>query len=501
MQQVKSSIGTGVLEGMRLAQREWALTPLARRVRLIGRLRRTLASGARDLAETVPVTLPGSLRRTVADTLAAEVLPLIEACRFLEREAESILRSRNLGAQGLPAWLAGFTSGIDSQVERAPWGIVLILAAGNYPLLLAGVQALQALVAGNAVLWKPAHGAQTAAFALRTLLLESGLNPELLILLDADVEAAQEAIAGGVDHVILTGSAATGKAVLRQLAETLTPATMELSGCDAVFVLPGADFLRTIQALGFGLRFNGSFTCMAPRRVFLVGLSKPQTVEFEARLAAALADLAPVPVSAKTYHLLRDMIEDARIQGADVLLNGVEEELSLHPQAGVTLITRAAPSLLSMQTDIFAPVLSVMRTTDAEEALASNAACPYALTAAIFGPEREARRLASRLRVGNILINDLIVPTVDPRIPFGGRGQSGFGVTRGAEGLLAMTTPRTVQVRTGLKLPGRSPRAYEPTGEGHIEFFAGLAEMLHGGGLRARLRGLKRLIGAAGNLR
>ena len=91
------------------------------------------------------------------------------------------------------------------------------------------------------------------------------------------------------------------------------------------------------------------------------------------------------------------------------------------------------PAMLAMRGDIFAPVLSLMRTSDLGEALAANGACPYALTAAIFGPEAEARRLAGRLRVGNVLINDIVIPTVDPRVAFGGRGRSGFGVTRGAE--------------------------------------------------------------------
>jgi len=163
---------------------------------------------------------------------------------------------------------------------------------------------------------------------------------------------------------------------------------------------------------------------------------------------------------------------------------------------GVTLISRAAPSMLAMQVDIFAPVLSVMRTADVGEALAANAACPFALTAAVFGPEGDARGLAGKLRVGNVLVNDLVIPTVDPRIPFGGRGRSGFGVTRGAEGLLAMTAPRTIQVQRS-----RSKRPYEPTGDAHVELFAGLVGMLHGSGFGKRLDGLKRLVSAARKLR
>jgi aldehyde dehydrogenase (NAD+) len=279
--------------------------------------------------------------------------------------------------------------------------------------------------------------------------------------------------------------------VLHQLAETLTPATMELSGCDAVFVLPGAEIARVVQALAFGLRFNGSFTCMAPRRVFLVGL--PEEDGFEASLVQQLKVLAPVPLPPKTYALLGELLEDARRQGADVLLDGVRTGTN---SVGMTVIANAIPSLRSMQTDVFAPVLSIMRVADVDEALAANAACAYALTASIFGPEKPARTFAAKLRVGNVLINDLIVPTADPRIPFGGRVKSGFGVTRGAEGLLAMTSPRVIQVQRS-----KSRRAYEPAGAGHSALFAGLTEMLHGGGLRARWRGLVRMVRAGRSLR
>jgi acyl-CoA reductase-like NAD-dependent aldehyde dehydrogenase len=479
------------LDGVALAQRQWAATPLDQRLAVVRRLRHRMAAGAKELAETIPTELPGALHRTVADSLGAEVLPVMAACRFLEREAAGILRTRRLSSDGRPVWVAG----VEAEVERVPWGTVLLVGAANYPLLLAGVQTLQALAAGNAVLWKPAPGTETVAFALRLLLLESGLPAELLTVLDARVESATQALAAGVDYVVLTGSAETGKAVLRQLAETLKPSAMELSGCDAVFVLPGADLEHTVQALTFGLRFNGSFTCMAPRRVFLSGLPAAQESDFLTRLQSALSSLAPVSVSEKTQSLLCGLIEDARTHGAEIALDGTNQKSDV-AGAGATLILRATPALLAMQTDIFAPFVSVMHTSNVDEALAAGAACPYALTASIFGPEIPARSLAAKLRVGNVLINDVVVPTVDPRIAFGGRGRSGFGVTRGAEGLLAMTTPRTVQSQ---RLPLK--RAYDPTGEDHIDLFTGLGQMLYGGSLRTRWAGLLRMMGAAWKLK
>jgi aldehyde dehydrogenase (NAD+) len=475
------------LDSMRLAQRRWARVSVARRLRLVRGLRHRIAAGSADLAATVPSTLPGALHRTTADTLASEILPLLEACRFLERDAEAILRTRYVGHEGRSLLLGSVTA----RVEREPWGIVLIIAPANYPLLLAGVQALQALVAGNAVLWKPAPGTETCAFALKTLLVESGLDADLVTVLPSGIESAESAIAAGVDHVVLTGSAQTGRAVLHQLAETLTPATMELSGCDAAFLLPGADYNHAIRALAFGQRFNGSATCMAPRRVFLVGLTASDAIPFEAGLAAALGAIAPIPLSPATMQRLSEILADARDQQAEVVLDGLAAptpEDCCRP----TLITRATPALRSMQADIFAPVLSVMSAANAEEALAAYAACPYALTVSVFGPERAASRFAQQIKAGNIVINDLIIPTADPRIPFGGRGRSGFGVTRGAEGLLAMTTPRTIQTQRAAVR-----RSYDPTAEDFTPMFSGLAEALHGSGFARRCAGLAAAVRSA----
>ncbi|MFC5860909.1 aldehyde dehydrogenase family protein [Acidicapsa dinghuensis] len=473
------------LDSMRLAQRQWASVPVARRVKIVRSLRHLIAADATTVAETVPLSLPGSLHRTVADTLVSEVLPLLETCRFLEREAESILRTRHVGDDGRPVLLGRVTA----EVQRAPWGIVLILAPANYPLLLAGVQTLQALVAGNAVLWKPAPDTETCAFALKTLFAESGLDAELLTILPSDIASAEAAFASGVDHVILTGSAQTGRAVLHQLAETLTPSTMELSGCDAAFILPGADLDHAVRALAFGLRFNGSATCMAPRRIFLVDLSQPEAARFESSLAAALAEIGPVALPPAIEKQLRAMLDDAGEQTAEIMLDGLAEansKASSNPEVGcrATLITRATPALRSMQEEIFAPILSVMRAASSEEALAAYAACPYALTASVFGSEREARRFAHQIRAGNIVINDLIVPTADPRIPFGGRGQSGFGVTRGTEGLFAMTTPCAIQSQKKVM-----PKVYESTSSRHVPLFAGLALVIHGSGFKQKWKG------------
>lgn len=392
------------------AQAEWADRPLRERLRVIRALRHRIAANARELARAAGGGRPEP------EVLSAEVVPLAEACRFLEREAPRLLAPHRLGAGGRPAWLAG----VEAEVRREPLGLVLVIAPANNLLFLPGVQTAQALAAGNAVLWKPGRGGRAAARAFADLAAEAGLPAELLTILGENPEAAQEAITAGVDKVLLTGSSDTGRAVLADLARRLTPATAELSGCDALFVLPGADLDRVARAVRFGLTLNGGATCIAPRRIF-------------------------VP------HALAPALEE---------------------------------KMRRLDKDLFAPMVSLVRVAGPEEALKAVAASPYALGASVFGPEVEAVAFAGRVRAGSVVVNDLIVPTADPRLPFGGRGESGFGVTRGAEGLLELTVVKTVSVRRGRRLP----HLEEPHPR-DAELFLAYLTLAHAGGLRARLRG------------
>jgi delta 1-pyrroline-5-carboxylate dehydrogenase len=93
----------------------------------------------------------------------------------------------------------------------------------------------------------------------------------------------------------------------------------------------------------------------------------------------------------------------------------------------------------------------------------------------VFGPPGAAQAMARRVRAGSVCVNDLIVPTADPRLPFGGRGRSGFGSTRGAEGLLAMTVVKTVSERRGRLRPHLAPATANDAA-----LFAGMTALLHG---------------------
>jgi acyl-CoA reductase-like NAD-dependent aldehyde dehydrogenase len=434
----------------RKTQAGWSARSLQCRLKILKKLRLQIAADPCKLANTVD-------RENLAETLAAEVLPLLDACRFLETEAARILQEKKVGQRGRPMWLWG-----NSVVLRPePLGVVLIIGPSNYPLMLPGIQLLQAIAAGNAVLIKPAANGSRTIQALISMTASAGLPEGLIQVLPECSEAATEAIRDGVDKVFLTGSASTGRMVSRELAESTTPSVMELSGCDAVFVLDDADLNLVCDCLLFGLTLNNSQTCMAPRRVFANNQQADEILRrLKERLATRILQSDRQRASSKrALSFAATKIREAISSGAELvcgsLANTSPEELS-----GVAILDHVTSDISLTHSDIFAPVLSFVRVESAEQALQENSKCPYALSATVFGSPSRCQQFARLVPAGCIVINDMIVPTADPRVPFGGRGMSGHGMTRGEAGLLEMTQLKAiVATRRWFKPHLQSPTA------------------------------------------
>ena len=391
-------------KAVRAAQRTWGARPVRERLVWLRRLRALISENARRLAEASA----HARNRPIAEVLTAEVLPLLEACRFLETKRAKTIGRAPPGGKHRPLWLAH----IRTEIHREALGLVLVIGPSNYPLFLPGVQLIQALVAGNAVLLKPGIGGTAAARALIQLTEEAGLNPQLVTLLAESVQTVHAALALRPDKVVLTGSAETGENLLGQLAPHLIPSVMELSGSDSVIVRADADLELATKALVFGLRLNAGRTCMAPKRVFV---HASVATELEGRLAQALPG-EPLP--------------------------------------------------------------SIMAVANDAEALEGANASPFGLGASVFTADRErGEQLAKAINAGVVTINDLIVPTADPRIPFGGRGRSGFGVTRGGEGLLEFTNLKVITLTRGKLRP-----AFEPGRRSDDALFESYALAAHGRG-------------------
>lgn len=392
---------------------------------LLKEFRHRLSRERDVLLESLAELRPNSSR---GELLSSELIPLLDACKFLEVEVPKILAPQKLGKRGQPAWLWG----VETIIYREPLGRVLILAPGNYPLFLPIVQALQAWAAGNEVWLKSAPGSLALHQRVREIFLASGGSEAQFKLLGEEVGQFDQALAQ-VQKIVLVGSAETGRTVLSKAGKALVPVIAELSGWDAVFVHPEADMKVVAQSIAFGLNLNNGRTCVAPRRIFLRG--RPDLFEQHYQEAVALRPTAAL-----------SEIESREVEMAEK--NGARY-LSGAPAQGPGVLSRVSSQHRLLREDLFGAlaVLCVVETD--EEALSIAKECPYALGASLFGPEDWAQELAHKVPAQVVSINDTIVPTADPRVPFGGSGTSGYGRMRGAEGLLEMTQTRSVSVRRG----------------------------------------------------
>jgi acyl-CoA reductase-like NAD-dependent aldehyde dehydrogenase len=393
-------------------------------------------------------------------------------------------------------------------IHHRPWGVVGIIGTWNYPIYLNVGQIAQALVAGNAVLWKPSENVPRTSELTLALFRDAGFPPGVLQVLPATRDAGPQLAETDVDHIVFTGSDVVGRKLAARLGERLIPSTLELSGCDAMFVLPDADITMAARAAWFGLTINRGQTCIAVRRIFV------QREKLDA-FAGALGPLVranPLGLVLWSQKAQAErLIEDATKRGAVALpfpLAGASELLGATKDAdppakgeGESKTSAMRPIfLLNVPPDAalcheacFAPLAAIIPFDKVEEALTMAKQSPFGLAASIFTADiAKAKELAGQIPAGHVTINDVLAPTGHPATPFGGRGASGWGVTQGTEGLLAMTTPQAVTVHKGTFRPHFDEAAKpDPATE---TILRGLLRWTHARGLRTKLKGLWQMV-------
>jgi acyl-CoA reductase-like NAD-dependent aldehyde dehydrogenase len=466
----------------RLAQRAWADLSLYQRLKPIRRLRHLFAAHGDRLARTATQ----DIGRNPAEVLATDVLPSADAFRFLERRARAVLRERTVAGTYRPWWLMGEREA----VHRRPHGVVGVIGTWNYPVLLNAVPIAQALVAGNGVVWKPSELAVVGGEFLHRLFLDAGFPSDLFVRLPATREAGPQLAEADVDHVLFTGSADVGRKLAARLGERLISSTLELSGCDAALVLADADVALAAKAVWFGATLNVGQTCLAVRRAFVHRSRYDDFVTALRKLAAGTRPEPLVLISQATQaeRLIREAVAGGAKLLADSELPTADDD---PPRFRPTLVIDANPTAALCTEASFAPVAGVVPFDNESDLPNLVDASPYGLAASIFTVDAaHAEELAARLRVGSVIVNDVVVGTAHPALPFGGVRRSGWGVTRGEEGLLAMTVPQVVSVRTGKFRPH-----FDGTATGGVaEMMAGLLLRDHAESRRDRWTGFRRMV-------
>ncbi len=469
----------------RQAQADWAQQPVWQRLRLIRRLREILV----DWREMLCAAAAADVGRLPVEVLGNELLPIAAALRFLERRAQTVLRPRRVPRRDRPLWLWGCRE----TVYRRPWGVIGIIGTWNYPLFLNIVPLAQALTAGNAVLWKPSEQTPQCAAVVKRWLEQAGVPDGLVQTLPATREAGPLLAEADIDCLLFTGSEAVGRRLAARLGERLIPSILELSGCDPMWVMADAELELAARAAWFALTLNRGQTCIAVRRILV---QRPVWEVFVERLRKMAAAATPVRLQTPAQAAqARRWVAEAVQAGAEAVpplshASGQEDPYCFRP----TLLLRPPLECGLVRESCFAPLAAVYPFDTVADGLELVRRSPFGLAASIFTANAVAvSGAAAAMAVGYVTINDVIAPTAHPATPFGGRGASGWGVTQGAEGLLALTVPQTVSVRRGRFRPHYPPvtAATEPALHDLLE---GLLRAGHASGWRERLAGLRQLL-------
>jgi acyl-CoA reductase-like NAD-dependent aldehyde dehydrogenase len=445
---------------------------LRARIRWLRRFRKAVSREREALCGLIEA----DMGKPAVDAMVQDIVPLLSACVWLERNAGRVLRERRVG------WGGVWSLGQSHRVRRVPLGTVGIIATWNYPVQLLGVQLAQALVAGNRVVVKPSENAPRTQRRLLELANEASRADGSAIAGLSWTDASREAGARTLrehrfDHMAFTGSTGVGRSIAEWAAGTLTATTLELSGNDSAFVLDDADAALASRSIWAGITMNAGQTCMAPHRALVMRGVYDAFLRHLSALAASAKPVAMVNAAAaeRAWEVARSSVGTPGRAARS--LSGV-----LEPARGrfftPAAIVDCGGDEPAVAGEHFGPLLAVVPVDSIEHALRIHRACRQHLSVSVYSRDtRAAKALAERLGAGIVTINDTVFPSGHPGIAVSGHGESGWGASRGAEGLLAMT--RAVHISVTSRWV-RTP--VEPMTAKMGKAISGLVGWLYGGG-------------------
>lgn len=394
--------------------------------------------------------------RPAAETRLLELLPLYDQIGHARRHLGRWMRRRRVAGSPF-LWPAR------AFWEHQPLGVVGVIGAWNYPVLLTLGPAVDAIAAGNRVVLKPSELAPRTAEALAAL-VASAFPPERVAVVTGGVEVARAFSALPWDHLVFTGSTAVGRQVMAAAAANLTPVTLELGGKSPAILHDNADLSRAVGRLMTGKLFNAGQTCVAPDYALVPPARIPA---FEAEAARAVRRLFPNGLTddytriVTDRHLdrLRGLVEEARDRGARVVQLAPVPEGANGRIMPPTLVIDPAPDSRLMTEEIFGPILPVIPCGTLDAALEFVNARPRPLALYYFDDDRVRQdRVLAGTMSGGVTFNDTIFHLAQLNLPFGGVGDSGMGGYHGPDGFAQFSKKRPVMVQahwaaTGLIRP------------------------------------------------
>ncbi|MFH5883735.1 NAD-dependent succinate-semialdehyde dehydrogenase [Halalkalibaculum sp. DA3122] len=437
-EQMENTEIAGIIHKASAAQKEWAVLSFEERA---GRLKKAggiLNDRSSEYAELMALEMGKPLPQGVSE---AEKCAWV--CEYYAENARQFLSKESIQ-----------TDASSSYITFNPLGTVLAIMPWNFPFWQLFRFGAPALMAGNAVILKHASNVTGCALAIESLLHEAGIPEALFRTVIADNDQTQQIIKNEDIHAVtLTGSTRAGKAVAKQAGSVLKKTVLELGGSDPYIVLEDADLERTAETCVTSRLLNSGQSCIAAKR-FIV--TEPVYEEFTERVLEKMkqktvgspfdagTDVGPLARLDLRDELHRQVTESIE-NGAEVLMGGAlpKSEGAYYP---VTVLANVHRGMPAYEEELFGPVASVIRVMNEEEAIQVANDTDFGLGAAIFSSDVEKAEsiAATQLEAGCCFVNDFVKS--DPRLPFGGIKQSGYGRELSHVGIREFVNIKTVYI-------------------------------------------------------
>ncbi len=384
----------------RAAQPAWAALPVEERIKKL----RPVADRVLAQAEAIAACVHDEVGKPDVEALLGEVLPTADVVAYWSKVIGDLLEPTEIELDAMTY------PGKSGAIHREARGVVGVIMPWNFPVALPLRTLVPALLAGNAVVFKPSEVTPRSGELVAKLF--DGLVPLGVVeLVQGGGEVGAALAEGDVDLVVFTGSVATGRKVAHACAERLSPCAVELGGKDAAIVLADANLDRAANGIAWGAMMNAGQNCASVERVYV---DRKVADAFTQKVLAVVAtlklgvDVGSLATPAQRAIVARQ-VSAAKDAGAIVLAGGAagEDAGTTTKDYPPTVIKVEEDGSALMTDETFGPVLPIAVVDGADEAIARANASRYGLTASIWTKNKsKARILAHKLRAGVVTIND-----------------------------------------------------------------------------------------------
>ncbi|HVX39142.1 MAG TPA: coniferyl aldehyde dehydrogenase [Gemmatimonadaceae bacterium] len=423
-----------------------------RRMEALLGLRNALREHEHELADAISADFGG---RAIEETRLLELLPLLDLIRYARRHLASWMRPRR--ARG--TW---FLLPAKAYILPQPLGVVGVIGAWNYPVLLTLGPVVDAIAAGNHVMIKPSELVPRTS-ALLAAMISDRFPADYATVVNGGREVGEAFSALPFDHLVFTGSTGVGSLVMRAASANLTPVTLELGGKSPAIVHESYPLDKALRRILQGKLYNAGQTCIAPDYLLAPAGSEG---DIESIATKIVADLYPRLVdntdytrilSTSHYERIQGAVAEAQLRGARVVAINPAKDVCSHENKVLppTLIFDPPPNAEIMRTEIFGPVLPVVPYRTLDEAIAFVNARPRPL--ALYYFDNDQTRIAAvlaRTTSGGVTVNDVLYHIGQHGLPFGGVGPSGMGHYHGRHGFERLSKMKGVMVQGRLAPTG-----------------------------------------------